>query len=270
MAHRSTIFPLIGGTVCALALGACGTPTDPLSLSRLAAPALGDEVDQQHPEVMLLLHESGSVCTGTVIHVDADMGFLLTSARCVTERDRHESVMVPLPPRQFVVVPGTDLAERAAGFAARGVSVEPRYAGRAAEHDIAVVRFYLGGLPAPTAIPSLSPSEDALQVGERLLVVGYASTRAADGNPVRQRIERRVEALDAGTVVLEQAPCLGESDGAGLTERPDATRVAAVLSGTVGDTESECAAGSATATRVSAYQRFIQATFATPFSAPLR
>jgi secreted trypsin-like serine protease len=240
---------------------ACGAPASDSDdgLSQLTQPIIGGSPDTDHPEVMLLAHRAGFLCTGTVIHVDGQTGYLLTAAHCVTEED-DESETVPLRARDFMVVPGEDFAESTTTFGVTDVAVEPRYQGGFAEHDIAVVHFSFGSAPAPAVIPPLLPSEDSLDVGEPLLLIGFGQTETDEANTQRRQVERSIEALDTELLAYTQADargtCFGDSGGPGLVVVDGEERVAGVISGGV-DNDDTCAGGFGVSTRVSGYHEFI-------------
>jgi secreted trypsin-like serine protease len=259
MTHARMLASIIAFTASALV--ACGSPDAASSeaFSQLEQPIIGGTLDTEHSEVMLLANRAGFICTGTVIHVEGQTGYLLTAAHCVTEED-DESETVPLRATDFIVIPGDDFAESTTAFSVNQVNVEPRYDGGLAEHDIAIVRFVFGSAPAPSVIPPLLVSEDTLDVDSSLLFVGFGQTEIDDGNTQRRRVERRVEALDAELVAYTQADargtCFGDSGGPGLVEVDGEERVAAVISGGV-DNDDSCAGGFGVSTRVSAYEEFI-------------
>lgn len=242
---------------------ACGAPEPSLEASdglfQLPQPIIGGSLDREHPAVMLLAHRTGFLCTGTVIHVEAQTGYLLTAAHCATE-ENDDRETVPLRARDFIVVPGEDFAESTTAFGVTSVAVEPRYEGGLAEHDIAIAQFALGNAPAPRAIPALLPSDDALDVGDPLLLVGFGQTETDEANTQRRRVERDIEALDAELLAYSQADargtCFGDSGGPGIVEVDGEERVAGVISGGV-DNDDSCAGGFGVSTRVSGYQEFI-------------
>ncbi len=241
---------------------ACGNPADELSLSRVQQPIFGGDVDREHPEVMLLAHRAGFLCTGTVIHVEDQTGYLLTAGHCVTEEGPGGSGLVTLAPHDFLVVPGEDFAESTTAFSVEGVFVEPSYDGSFSA-DVALVRFFFGGQPAPAAIRPLRAADDSLAVDTELLLVGYGQTEADEANTERRRVSRSIEELDRELVIFTQedakGACFGDSGGPVLVEVGGEERVAAVISGGVSDSDDGCAGGIGVAMRVSAYQRFIDA-----------
>jgi len=240
---------------------ACGAPESDAngSLLQLTQPIIGGSLDTDHPEVMLLAHRAGFLCTGTVIHVDGQTGYLLTAAHCVTEED-DESETVPLRARDFMVIPGADFAESTTAFGVTDVAVEARYLGGFAEHDIAIVQFFFGAASVPAVIPPLLPSEDTLDVGDPLLLIGFGQTETDEANTQRRQVERSIEALDAELLAYSQADargtCFGDSGGPSLVVVDGEERVAGVISGGV-DNDETCAGGFGVSTRVSGYQEFI-------------
>jgi Trypsin len=248
--------------------GAGESSPDGPALSRSAQPILRGERDDNHPQVMLLANRAGFLCTGTLIHVEGGSGYLLTAAHCVTEED-GDGAVVPLDAEDFIVVPGADFAESSTAFSVDAVGVEPRYDGSFATDDVAVVRFIFENAPAPAPIPPLSASEDELDVDAELLLVGYGQTDTDDANTQRRRVERRIEDLDEELVAYTQedgkGACFGDSGGPGLVKVGGSERVAVVISGGV-DTDDRCAGGFGVATRVSAYQEFIDEALTGDFS----
>lgn len=242
------------------ALSACGNPADQLELSSAEQPILGGDVDREHPEVMLLAHRAGFLCTGTVIHVEGQVGYLLTAGHCVTEASPRGSGLVTLDAADFIVVPGVDFAESTTAFSVDGVFVEPTYDGSFAA-DVAVVRFFFGGQPAPAAIPVLRSADDALGLDTQLLLVGYGQTDTDEANTGRRRVGRSIDELDRELVVYTQedgkGACFGDSGGPALVEVGGEERVAAVISGGVSESDDGCAGGFGVAMRVSAYESFI-------------
>jgi secreted trypsin-like serine protease len=242
------------------ALFACGQPPDELALHRAEQPILRGTVDREHPEVMLLAHRDGFMCTGTVIHVGERSGALLTAAHCVTEED-EDGAFVAMAPGDFLVVPGTDFAESTSAHPVQAIFVEPHYEGLFAGDDIAVVRFSFGGAPAPEVIAPLTASDDTLDVGTRLELVGYGQTEVDNANTERRRVSRTIGDLDPQLIIYSQrdgrGACFGDSGGPALVQVGGETRVAAVISGAVTDVAGSCEGGDGVAMRVSAYEDFI-------------
>jgi secreted trypsin-like serine protease len=251
---------VVGGS----ALMACGDSAGELPLSQAEQPILRGTVDRSHPEVMLLASSAGSLCTGTVIHVAEQTGFLLTAAHCVTE-EREGGLLVPLTADQLSVVPGVNFAESTTEFLVDSVSVEPTYDGGFSA-DVAIVRFSFGDEAAPAVLRPLAPIEDRLAVNDELLLVGYGQTQSDDESTQRRRVTRSIEALDEARVAYSQqdgkGACFGDSGGPGLVEAAGEERVAVVISGLVSDSDEGCAGGFGVAMRVSAYAGFIEGVLA--------
>jgi secreted trypsin-like serine protease len=243
------------------ALVACAHPADELTLHQTEQPILRGTLDREHPEVMLLAHRAGFLCTGTVIDVEERSGHLLTAAHCVTEED-EDGNLVALDADDFLVVPGADFAESTTAYSVQAVRVAPGYDGLFALDDVAVVRFFFGSEPAPAAIPPLGASEDQLGVGSALVLVGYGQTEIDDANTQRRRVARSIVDLDDELIAYSQedgkGACFGDSGGPAVVQVSGQARVAAVISGAVTDATGSCAGGTGVAMRVSAYEGFIE------------
>jgi secreted trypsin-like serine protease len=245
---------------CALALAglsACSSPDTALSLGQAGQPILRGQTDREHPQVMLLANQAGFLCTGTLIQVREQTGFLLTAAHCVTE---EEPGATRLPPEQFVVLAGNDFLDSSAVFPVDEIRVHPGYDGTFAQDDVAVVRLDLADSTPARAIPPLSAQEDTLEVNDRLLLVGYGQTESDDENSVRRHVSRDIADLDSELIAYSQedgkGTCFGDSGGPGLVTVHGEERVASVTSGGV-DADERCSGGFGVGMRVSAFAGFI-------------
>jgi len=239
------------------ALGACSSPDAGQSLGQSEQAVLRGQIDREHPQVLLLANQAGFLCTGTLIQVREQAGFLLTAAHCVTEEDPGAT---RLPAEQFVVLAGTDFLDSTAVFAVDEIRVHPDYDGTFAQDDVAVVRLDLGDSTPPPAIPPLSAEDDALQVNDRLLLVGYGQTESDDDNSLRRHVARDISELDSQLIAYTQedgkGTCFGDSGGPGLVTVRGQERVASVTSGGV-DGDDRCSGGFGVGMRVSAFAGFI-------------
>lgn len=256
---------IVRRTTCALALAglsACSSPDAGLSLGQAEQPILRGQIDREHPQVMLLANQAGFLCTGTLIQVREQTGFLLTAAHCVTEEDPGAT---RLPAEQFVVLAGTDFLDSTEVFAVDQIRVHPGYDGTFAQDDVAVVRVDLGDSTPPVAIPPLSAEDDALQISDRLLLVGYGQTESDLENSLRRHVARDVSDLDAQRIAYTQedgkGTCFGDSGGPGLVSVRGQERVASVTSGGV-DGDERCSGGFGVGMRVSAFAGFIDGVLA--------
>jgi len=256
---------LLGGLTACGADGAA-SPVADVELGRASQSIFGGDLDPDHPEVMLLFDQAGSVCTGTNIRSEDGSGFLLTAAHCVTDVLPGGGIAL-VSPEQLLVVPGEDFLLSPVAFLATGVAVEPNYTGGFAEDDIALVSFFTADEPAPPAIEPLDAADDALAVPDELLLIGFGDTEDGGLNTERRRVSRDLAGLDDELVVYSQqdgsGACFGDSGGPGLANVGGQERVAAIISGGVEDAgEEPCESGLGVAMRVSAYEDFIAAALA--------
>jgi secreted trypsin-like serine protease len=238
-------------------LSACSSPDTGLSFGQAQQPILRGQLDREHPEVMLLANQAGFLCTGTLIQVHERTGFLLTAAHCVTEEDPGATRS---PPEQFVVLAGNDFLDSTAAFEVEEIRVHPGYDGTFAQDDLAVLRLNLGDSAPPRAIPPLSAQEDALEVNDRVLLVGYGQTEREDENSLRRHVSRDIADLDVELIAYSQedgkGTCFGDSGGPGLVTVGGEERVASVTSGGI-DADERCSGGFGVGMRVSAFSGFI-------------
>lgn len=249
----------VSSLAAALALlSACSSSDSALELGQLDQPILRGQLDREHPQVMLLASAAGSLCTGTLIDVLGNRGFLLTAAHCVTEEDVEAT---RLPPEHFVVIAGSDFLNGTSTFPVDAIDVHQNYDGGFAADDIAIVRIDLGGVTPPPAILPLFAQEDTLRVNERLLFVGYGQTELEERNSLRRNVTRDIANLEGDTIMYSQADgtgtCFGDSGGPGLVTLQGQERVAAVISGGI-NSDGRCSGGSGVSMRVSRYTRFIE------------
>jgi secreted trypsin-like serine protease len=259
-ATRHTSASPIRLAACALilaGLSACSSPDTGLSFGQAQQPILRGQLDREHPQVMLLANQAGFLCTGTLIQVHEQTGFLLTAAHCVTEEDPGAT---RLPPEQFVVLAGNDFLDSTAAFEVEEIRVHPGYDGTFAQDDLAVLRLNLGDSTPPHAIPPLSAQQDALEVNDRVLLVGYGQTEREDENSLRRHVSRDIADLDAQLIAYSQedgkGTCFGDSGGPGLVTVGGEERVASVTSGGI-DADERCSGGLGVGMRVSAFAGFI-------------
>ncbi len=177
--------------------------------------------DTAHSAVVALLASTPDgfgACSGTIVQVLGDFGYVLTAAHCCNEATPSVVVMgedyadglaylggIPQPPA-YSVASGT-------------VYYDPLYTGT--DHDFCMLKFS-GATGAPTiALPSGS---DGLTVGTSAEHVGYGVTDTSTDNTTRRTGTSQVEALDAleiqwaqGGVSDTPGTCQGDSGGPALT-----------------------------------------------------
>ncbi len=259
-AHRACAASLLLG---ALLLSACSSADAALELGRTEQPILHGQLDREHPQVMLLASAAGFLCTGTLIDVLGQSGFLLTAAHCVTGEDAGAP---RLAPEQFVVLSGRDFLNATDVFPVADIQVHPGYDGSFAVDDIAIVRIELGDATPPPVISPLFAQEDTLRAEDRLLFVGYGQTEREEENSERRIVARDIAGLEGDVILYSQedgaGTCFGDSGGPGLVTLQGQERVAAVISGGVASDE-RCSGGLGVSMRVSRYTRFIEGVLAT-------
>jgi secreted trypsin-like serine protease len=246
-----------------VALSACSSGNEATEFGHTEQPILRGQLDREHPQVMVLADRAGFLCTGTLIDVQGHTGFLLTAAHCVTEEDARAT---RISPDRFLVIAGNDFETSTTAFPVEGIEVHPGYDGSFAVDDVAVVRLDLGNTTPPAPIPPLSAKEDALAVGDALLLVGYGQTEQTEENSVRRHVSRDIGELEDDIVAYSQedgkGTCFGDSGGPGFVTVKGKERVASVTSGGV-DSNDDCSGGIGVSMRVSAFTDFIETALAT-------
>lgn len=214
-------------------------------------PIIGGTLDSEFDAVMALVELDEGLCSGTVVAVRGQSGYLLTAAHCVAAPGTD--------PANLFVVPGPDFETNLAQsvlFPVEEFEVHPSYDGSdTSPADIAMVRFSGAGSSTPT-IPIMSEQDDDVDVGSEITIVGYGRTsRGNQVNTERYRLDRTVIATpNVAQFIHDESDgagtCGGDSGGPALS----GMRVAGVTSfGTA-----PCASELGGSIRVSAYESFIE------------
>jgi hypothetical protein len=208
--------------------------------ARTAAITYG-QVDTTHPAVVFIFQELGqavATCGGTIVAVKGETGFLLTAAHCVAKLAGPTQLSLPPEPASTdtmaVVMDADYMTASPSVKEVFEVALHPEFDGLSHAHDFAMVRF--GKIdPATVPIAPLAPSEDQLQVGTMIELVGYGATETSTHNSVRRHIDKPIASLDGDLIEIDQSgtsggACEGDSGGPALTlDSPQ--RVAGVVSG---------------------------------------
>jgi secreted trypsin-like serine protease len=212
--------------VLASQLIGCGSEAKPVALDEQTQPIIGGSNDTTYKAVVLLATEN-SVCTGTIVKVDATkkVGWVLTAAHCV------------LPNRPVVAILADDYAAAdRKQFAVLDATSAP-YTGQTAENsrDIAVVRIL--GVDASTPVIPLASAPDGAAVGATVVSVGYGRTTPSNQADAmltkRKSISKRLSQI--GTTFVRYSLsgggiCQGDSGGPVLLGSGSSARVIGVHS----------------------------------------
>ena len=180
-------------------------------------------------DAVVALSVGWALCSGTIIAVRGNSGYVLTAAHCLVDESNKA-----LSPNSVTVGIGADFRAANGSFGAVEVLVHPDYNGISAgsANDFGIIRFS-GASGSTPIIQAMTPSADRLEIGDLIDFVGYGITDNNDYNTQRRHIVKQITQLNSTWIVINQSGtsggvCSGDSGGPGLTV--DSERVASVTS----------------------------------------
>ena len=220
------IFPMMAGCLVATS---CSDGVDPSPATGVRAELIAyGEPDTTHKEVVFVFQEIGSsaaTCGGTIIAVKGETGILLTAAHCVAKYSAPGKMVVPPEPGSLtsmaVVMDDNYMIAKPAVKEIFEVALHPEFDGLSHRMDFAMVRF--GKVdPSTPVIAAMTASDDQLQVGTMLDLVGYGATESSKSNSIRRHIEKPIAELTSDYLKFDQSgttggACEGDSGGPALT-----------------------------------------------------
>jgi MYXO-CTERM domain-containing protein len=210
---------VLGLSVISCLFAAGCTPEAPRPAEQVRSVPLGiinGSLDTTHTAVVAIFSNQ-SVCSGTIVAVVGDEGYVLTAAHCVEDA-----------PVQVVFTDDYNNApfdNNVVSYAAH-----PDYA--FPDYDFAMVKFS-GASGATPIIPAMSDVEDNLTGTETVEFVGYGVTEDNFNNSLRMHVSGPLSAVDALHLEYEQSaggPCSGDSGGPSLSLVNGQERVSGVTS----------------------------------------
>lgn len=225
----------LGALGLVVAVTGCSSqmPVDPQETSSVASPIIGGAADTTHDAVVAIISQQGNqagACTGTIVKVNGQVGYVLTAAHCVS----------PIAPT--IVLMGDDYgAASAKRYDVLDYAAHPSYNGDVASNfDVAVIRIL--GTNANTPVIPITDSPDGLSIGTTLTSVGYGRTTpigsASTDNTIRKVIKLPVRELDTDHLGYQYQSgniCQGDSGGPALRGAAGQERVVGVHSYVTGD-----------------------------------
>ncbi|WP_394843610.1 trypsin-like serine protease [Pendulispora brunnea] len=248
---------------CLAGLSACSSDAwDHAAADEIAgsasAPIINGVNDTTHGAVVTVYNEQGKsamLCSGTVIHVDAEsrVGYVLTAGHCAA-----------IPPKYVYV--GDDFHARATlRYEAIDVRKHPLHDGSVtSSYDFAIVRFAGAEASTPT-MPILTPEQDKLAEKSVVTCVGFGHTNAppeSSDNTVRQSIDRSLNAVSPTKLsysISNGGICNGDSGGPALISVDNTEYVAGVHSYVTGNCDGVGVSG-----RISAAFEWVQSIVTEP------
>ncbi|WP_394833108.1 MYXO-CTERM sorting domain-containing protein [Pendulispora rubella] len=220
---------------CLAGLSACSSDVESDAVTGTAsAPIINGVNDTTHGAVVTVYDEQGKsamLCSGTVIHVDAEshIGSVLTAGHCTV-----------LPPKYVYV--GDDFHARATlRYEVIDARKHPLYDGTVtSSYDFAIVRFAGAEASTPT-MPILPPAQDKLAEKAVVTCVGFGRTSApseSSDNTARQSIDRSLSAVSPTKLsysISNGGICNGDSGGPALVAVGTTEYVAGVHSYVTGN-----------------------------------
>ncbi len=146
-----------------------------LPVGREAAPIINGTMDTtpgMFPEVVALVGTMGSnqfLCSGTIVNVSGTYGFVLTAGHCTSGTMVSNMIMGADTNSSSAQVYTVDMQAADPNFVMNGSGNGAPY------NDYGMVRFVGASSSLPVTLP-LAPSEDTLQGGEPVILVGYGTT----------------------------------------------------------------------------------------------
>ena len=189
-----------------------GVPAEPVA--QASAPIVGGTDDSTDASTVYLSGPN-QVCSGALIHVDKDLGYVLTAATCTGMQK-----IVYLPPG---VTSYTDpLAQT---FAVTQDGADPG-------HNIRVLQFK--GATASMAVTPASSGSDSLAQGTMVELSGFGvSAVGAPQSTIRRHVNVPITHLDANTFSYDQSSggeCAGDEGGPAYLAVPSGKIVVGVMS----------------------------------------
>lgn len=212
-----------------LAAGCSAPDPEPAPVSKSAEEIFGGSLDSAHTSVVAVINTAGGACSGTIIHRDGDIGYVLTAAHCVVELTAQGDIITPVQavdPSDLLIVPGQDYEtslNASTYYPVPEFLLHPSYNGQTTNpNDVAVVRFY--GADGSTPTTPITSSPDGLSVGEDIEIIGYGRTETStQNNPNTQRNTVTKPVSDLSNQLIEHnrnngsGHCQGDSGGPVLT-----------------------------------------------------
>jgi hypothetical protein len=197
------------------------------------------QLDTAHQAVVAVLRQGTTTgaCSGTIVDVKGQSGYVLTAAHCITTTGP-----AVLPVSELFVVMGDNYQQSTQVFAVAEASFHPMYDGsNGSANDFGMVRF-VGATATTPSIPVLAPAQDNLASGTSLDLVGFGRTNTNPNNSLRYHVVKPIAQLSSPWIVFNQSGtsggvCHGDSGGPALTLGTERVAgVASFISGTCTDT----------------------------------
>jgi MYXO-CTERM domain-containing protein len=218
-----------------LSLAACSDPgaTAPGQLGTMQQAIYFGTADTTSQAVVAVINTDGGACSGTVVAVKGQSGYVLTAAHCAVKFVNNNPTTQVVAANKLFVLKGNDYAKPDAQYPAGEVKIHPSYTGdTASPFDFAMIRIV--GVPADLpVIPVLTKAEDQMKVNTTLDLIGYGKTEKNDMNSVRFHILDQISDLSQVFIGFDQkngGTCQGDSGGPAIYTTPNGPRVAGVTS----------------------------------------
>ncbi|RYZ45882.1 MAG: trypsin-like serine protease, partial [Myxococcaceae bacterium] len=214
---RDVLIGLLGAVSLLGAGCSAGSSTPAEGSVQREESIIGGTLDTTHQAVVGLYTEvngQAGLCTGTIIGVSGNKGFVLTAAHCVADG-------AP----QYVLM-GNDIATQSTqAYQVTAAKAHPSYKGISQEnfqYDFAMVTF-VGASAGTPVIPVMTKETDNLKDGSAVTFVGYGRTSVSNPNAQnskRYSVAGKLDDVYPLIVVYGQdngGPCQGDSGGPSLS-----------------------------------------------------
>ena len=190
-----------------------------------ASPIYYGTKDTTHTGVVALITDEGSsgisVCSGTLVQVKSNVGYVLTAAHCCNGSTKPGLVVMANDYADYAGYVGWTTPPKPAYPVVSGSVVwDTRFTGAGSPYDLCMLKF-TGATTAMQVIP-VATSPDGLAGNVQIEHVGYGKTERDSNNSIRYHATNKIDrGLTSREITYSEGngvggPCEGDSGGPAL------------------------------------------------------